>query len=175
MLGKLLGKKNKYYLELKDDNSSITEKIESVATQLKQDTQEIVQDAKQAIAESSVIQEIKSETKEKVGEVQEKVTEILPQAKKAAAKSSKKASKKTTEVASEAKALSSPQPTNNSYSEEPFWVKLMYKTNEQQATEQNSEKTFATNYLISPPQPRRRPGGSLAPFKAMARQTKTKF
>lgn len=173
MLGKLLGKKNKFHLELKEDDTGIAPKIEAVATQVKQETQQKVQEAKQAIAQSPVVKEIKSETKEIVEDVKAKLTEAKPKAKKTSIKNNNKISsqKKDAEPAPSPKAKT----TDTSYSEEPFWVKLMYKTSEQKAAEQSTEKTFATDYSISKPQPRRRPGGSLDPFKAMARQTKTKF
>jgi hypothetical protein len=176
MLGKLinLGKKNKFHLELReDDNSGIAPKIEAVATQVKQETQQKVQEAKQALAKSPAIKEIKSETKEIVEDVKAKVTEVAPKAKKTSIKSNKKTSNKKKDAAPatspKAKAI------DTSYSDEPFWVKQLYKTNEQKAVEENAEKTFATDFLISKPQPRRRPGGSLDSFKNMARQTKVKF
>jgi hypothetical protein len=177
MLGKLinLGKKNKFHLELKeDDNFGIAPKVEAVATQVKQETQQKVQEAKQAIAKSPVIKEIKSETKEIIEEVKAKATEVAPKAKK----TSIKGNKKTTSKKKEAAPVISPKAkavVDTSYSDEPFWVKQMYKTSEQKAVEENAEKTFATDFLISKPQPRRRPGGSLDSFKNMARQTKVRF
>ena len=155
MLGKLInfGKKNKFYLEI-DENASVADKVEAVATKVKEETQEVVEEVKQAVTESQAVKEIKSETKQIAEEAKSKVATVANKSEK-----------------------SQPAPAviDTSYSEEPFWVKLMYKDNQQKEAEQSAEKTFATDYLISKPKSRRRPGGSLDKFKTMARQSKVKF
>ena len=85
------------------------------------------------------------------------------------------ASKETASASQGQEQQAKSTPIDTSYSEEPFWVKLMFKTSEEKATETASEKTFATDYLIEKPKSRRRPGGSIDKFKTMARQTKVRF
>ncbi|VEP16456.1 conserved hypothetical protein [Hyella patelloides LEGE 07179] len=157
MLGKLInfGKKNKFYLEV-GENASLADKVEAVATKVKEETKEV----KQAVTESQAVQEIKSETKQIAEEAKSKVATVAAKSEK-----TKPAPEKTP----------APAVIDTSYSEEPFWVKLMYKTSQQKEAEQSAEKTFATDYLISKPKSRRRPGGSLDKFKTMARQSRVKF
>lgn len=161
MLGKLInfGKKNKFYLEL-DEDANLADQVEAVATKVKEETKEVVEEVKQAVTESQAVQEIKSETKQITEEAKSKVATVAAKSKKP-----KPAPEKTP----------APAVIDTSYSDEPFWVKLMYKTGEQKEAEQSAEKTFATDYLISKPKSRRRPGGSLDKFKTMARQSKVKF
>ena len=177
MLEKLfnIGKKEKFRLEL--DESEIANKVEAVATQVKPETKQVVKEAKQVVEEAkpaiaSKVENIKSEVTQVIEDVTSEDSQTAPEAKKGSAK---KASTKQKKKDSSSKVASSPQVIDTSYSEEPFWVKLMYKTNEQQVAEQKAEEGFATKYLISKPKPRRRPGGSVDKFKDMARQTKVRF
>ena len=192
MLRKLLrfGKKE-FYLEL-DEDSSVVEKVEAVATKVKEETKQVLKEAQQFVEESkpgvaSTANQVKSEVKQFVKEVKPESTNETNNKKaatKTAIKSKKESAKNKNQeppqkVAAKNKNQEPPQkvapvsPTvDTSYSDEPFWVKLMYKNSEQQAAENKAEKTFATDYLISKPQSRRRPGGSLDKFKTMARETK---
>lgn len=182
MLGKLfkIGKKDKFHLQLDENEVSavtekVTEKVEAVATQVKQETKQVAKEAKQIAEESqsavaSTVESVKSEVASVVEEVTPDAVQTAPKAKKTSIKNKKNQQKK-----SETSVATAPPAIDTSYSEEPFWVKLMYKTSEQQAAEQQAEKTFATDYLISKPKPRRRPGGSIDKFKTMARQTKVRF
>ena len=173
MLGKLLNiaKKEKFHLEL--DENKVINKVEAVATKVKQETKQVVTEAKQVVEESqpaiaSTVEDVKSGVVQAVEEVAPDIVQTSSKPKKTSIKDKKKKSSTPT-------ANTTPAVVDTSYSEEPFWVKLMYKTSEQKEAEQQAEKTFATDYLISKPKPRRRPGGSIDKFKTMARQTKVRF
>ena len=179
-----LGKKEKFFLELKDDeDNGIIDKVEAVATKVKEEAQQVVEDVKQTFEDSSTAREvkstaqkIKSETKQVAKEAESQLeTKFEGELKSQTEGSPEQNGKSAPETEANTSSQKASAPIDMSYSEEPFWVKLMYKTSEQKAAEESSEKTFATDYLISQPKPRRRPGGSLDKFKSMARDTKTKF
>ena len=195
MLDKLLGlvKKDNFFLELKEDSSEIIEKVETVATQVKEETTKVVNKAtkevKQVVEEAkpvvaSTVENVKSEANKVIEDIKSEDNKETLSAAKSQKTSSKKPATESQKSATESqkpatesqKPATNPQPViDTSYSEEPFWVKLMYKTNEQKVAEKEAERGFATEYLISKPKARRRPGGSLDEFKKMASQTKTKF
>ena len=187
MLKKLLNftKKNEFFLEL-DEDEDLLDKAKAVATKAKEKTAQIVEEVKETVAESSTVEKATSETKEIAQKAQAKANEAASQLtkdsskkleKEASAKDSKKLEKEASAKDSKKpeKEEAATAPVDTSYSEEPFWVKLMYKTSGQQEAEEKAEKTFATDYLITKPKSRRRPGGSLDKFKTMASQTKTKL
>ena len=178
-----IGKKDKFFLELKDDDNGIIDKVEAVATKVKEEAQQVVEEVKQTFEDSSTAEEVKSTAKEVKSETKQVAKEVKTQiktkvdgeAKSQTASSPEQNGKSASKTEANAPSQQAPASIDMSYSEEPFWVKLMYKTTEQKAAEESSEKTFATDYLISQPKPRRRPGGSLDKFKSMARETKNKF
>ena len=175
MLKKLLNftKKNEFFLEL-DEDEDLLDKAKAVATKAKEKTAQIVEEVKETVAESSTVEKATSETKEIAQKAQAKANEAASQLTKDSSKKlEKEASAKDSKKPEKEEAATAPVDT--SYSEEPFWVKLMYKTSGQQEAEEKAEKTFATDYLITKPKSRRRPGGSLDKFKTMASQTKTKL
>lgn len=176
ILDKLLSpfKKEKFFLELKENTEEVANKVGSVATKVKDEAQQLVEDAKPAI--DSAIKDVKSETKDKAQKVKSTVDEATPDSEE---QKDEKELTKSSPAKVENKEAPKPQETSapsvdTSYSDEPFWVKLMYETKEQKAAK-NAEKTFATDNLISRPKARRRPGGSLDKFKEMARQTNVKY
>ena len=180
ILDKLLNsfKKEKFFLEIKENTEEVAERVGSVATKVKEEAQQLVEDSKPAI--ESAVKDIKSETKDKAQKVRSSVVDSTPDSereedKKELAKSSLATvenQKSDSKESTKSQATSAPS-RDTSYSDEPFWVKLMYENKEQ--TAQNAEKTFATDNLISRPKARRRPGGSLDKFKEMARQTNVKY
>lgn len=180
ILDKLLNsfKKDKFFLELKENTEEVADRVGSVATKVKEEAQQLVEDSKPAI--DSAIKDIKSDTKDKAQKVKSSVDDATPDSeqkrkKELAKSSSAKVENQEGERKKEApKSQETSAPSGDtSYSDEPFWVKLMYENKEQKAAK-NAEKTFATHNLISRPKARRRPGGSLDKFKEMARQTNVK-
>ena len=182
ILDKLLNsfKKEKFFLELKENTEEVVDRVGSVANKVKEEAQQLVEDSKPAI--DSAVKDIKSETKDKAQKVRSSAVDSTPDSerkednKKELAKSSLATvenKKSDSQKGTKSQAKSAPS-GDTSYSDEPFWVKLMYENKEQKAA-QNAEKTFATDNLISRPKARRRPGGSLDKFKEMARQTNVKY
>ncbi len=56
--------------------------------------------------------------------------------------------------------------------DQPEWVKLLYKNNQNGKVESEPDNTFATKYLMTgPAKSRRRPGPSMKSFLEMARKT----
>lgn len=170
ILDKLLNsfKKEKFFLELKENTEEVADRVGSVANRVKEEAQQLVEDSQSAEKDS------KSDNKDtqKVGSSIADSTSDSQQ--KEIAKSSSASVKTQRDDSKEATTQSTSAPSGDtSYSDEPFWVKLMYENKEQKAA-QNAEKTFAPNNLISRPKARRRPGGSLDKFKEMARQTNIK-
>lgn len=176
-----LFKKEKFFLELKENTEDVASKVGSVATKVKEEAQQLVEDSKPAI--DSAIKDIKSETKDKAQKVKSSTEDSsfdsaqkegnqkeLAKSSQATVENKEDEQKKEATLSKEKSAPS----VDTSYSDEPFWVKLMYETSEQKTAAQNAEKTFATDNLISKPKARRRPGGSLDRFKEMARQTNVK-
>ncbi len=167
MLGKILniGKKKEFYLTIDE-------------------TQEAVSDAVETISET--VTEVATETVSKVKEVVESAPnpeEIVEPTVEVATKSTKtKATKKTAKAKSKVatKPQSEKKPAAPVYSgasswEEPFWVKAMYKTSSSDTdngTAENTNKTFATDYLLVKSTSRRRPGPSLNKFKDMVSKKK---
>ncbi len=144
MLGKLLGGKDKFHLELKDEEPVVVTVAPTSATPevVEPDTEQ----TEQVVAVASETASAETEaSEEKVAPAPAKITQ----------------------------AVSVKEDT--SYREEPFWIKLMYRSSEEKAAETAQEKTFATDYLINKPRARRLPGGSVDKFKTMARQTKVRF
>ena len=181
ILDKLLNsfKKEKFFLELKENTEEVADRVGSVATKVKEEAQQLVEDSKPAI--DSAVKDIKSDTKDKAQKVKSSVADATPDSeqkegnKKELAKSSSATVKTQKDDSRETTTQTTSAPSGDtSYSDEPFWVKLMYENKEQKAA-QNAEKTFATDNLISRPKARRRPGGSLDKFKEMARQTNVKY
>jgi hypothetical protein len=175
MLEKLtnLFKKEKFFLEIKENTDEVASKVGAVATKVKEEAQQLVEDSKPAI--DSAIKDIKSETEDKVQKVKSSTEDsTVDSAQKDKKKELAKSSPAKIENKEDEPKKEAAPSVDTSYSDEPFWVKLMYETSEQKIAAQNAEKTFATDNLISKPKARRRPGGSLDRFKEMARQTNVK-
>lgn len=151
MLGKLFGKRDKYYLELKNEEP-YEKPVETVPDDSPAAAQQTVSDAQPTAKKDE------KNLQTTVATASETLNNINP-----------------VETAIKAPKTDTSSVADTSYREEPFWVKLMYKSNEEKAAEKVQEKTFATDYLIEQPKARRRPGGSIDKFKVMARQTKVKF
>lgn len=154
----------KYYLELGDEKDS---------------------EAKQNVAQTTT--EVSDTVKEKAAEVaesaQEQVASVTTEGKPAKAKAVKakakakskqngKAPKTTVEAQ---KTQATPKNSGASSFEPPFWVAAMYsKNNGSTSNGKAAEQTFATDNLMpTVTNYRRRPGGSLAKFKDMARKSRT--
>ena len=91
------------------------------------------------------------------------------------AKQNGKASKKTAGKSQNKQAQSNIKNSGASSYDPPFWVAAMYNNNSSaNGNGQAAEQTFAPDNLMpTVSKYRRRPGGSLAKFKNMARQAKT--
>lgn len=175
ILDKLLNsfKKEKFFLELKENTEEVADRVGSVATKVKEEAQQLVEDSQLAEEDTKTdkknTQKVGSSTVDSTSDSEQK-----EENKKELAKSSSATVKNQKDDSKEATTQATSAPSGDtSYSDEPFWVKLMYENKEQKAA-QNAEKTFAPNHLISRPKARRRPGGSLDKFKEMARQTNVK-
>lgn len=175
ILDKLLNsfKKEKFFLELKENTEEVADRVGSVANKVKEEAQQLVEDAKPTEKDSKSdrkdLQKVDFSTADSTSNSQPKEDN-----KKELAKTSSASVKTQKDNSKEATTQSTSAPSGDtSYSDEPFWVKLMYENKEQKAA-QNAEKTFAPNNLISRPKARRRPGGSLDKFKEMARQANIK-
>jgi outer membrane biosynthesis protein TonB len=175
-LKNLFNSDKKYYLELGDEKDS--EVVQNVV----QATTEVTDTVKEKAAEVAKSQPVK-EAVEKATEVAESVQEQVasattdekPAKAKAKAKSKQngKAPKTTTVEAQETKATPAKNSGASSF-EPPFWVAAMYKNNGSTSNGKAAEQTFATDNLMpTVTNYRRRPGGSLAKFKDMARKART--
>ena len=178
-------KKDQFFLELdENEDVDIAATAKAIATKVTKETKQIAQDVKETVADSQLVEKITSETKELTQKAETQAEQAVSQAKEKAQAQVKKvesqvptnSSAKSETTAKDSQSESVEQKTNaqpvqidTSYSDEPFWVKLMYKSSEQKEAEIKSEKTFATDYLISKPKPRRRPGGSIDKYKKMVK------
>jgi hypothetical protein len=186
MLKKIFNSNNKYYLELDELKDS-----EVVQTALKtaEKATEVVKEKAVEIAKSEPVQEVVKTAGEAVETAQDKLGTAIVENKPAQAKSSKatkaniakgKASKNSKVAKSQAvKAVkkevkAAPQNGASSF-EPPFWVAAMNNTNSTNSNGQMAEATFAASDKLMPitTKYRRRPGGSLAKFRDMAKTAKT--
>jgi hypothetical protein len=174
MLKKIFNSDNKYYLELDELKDS-----EVVQTALKtaEKATEVVKEKAVEIAKSEPVQEVVETAQNKLESA------IATQGKPGQAKSTKattakgKASKNSKVAESQvAKKEVKATPQNGASSfEPPFWVAAMKNTNSTNNNGQMAEATFAASDNLMPitTKYRRRPGGSLAKFRAMAKTAKT--
>jgi hypothetical protein len=183
MLKKIFNSNNKYYLELDELKDS-----EVVQTALKtaEKAAEVVKEKAVEIAKSEPVQEVVKTAEEAVENAQNKLeSAIATQGKPAQTKSTKattskgKASKNSKVAESQAakkEIKATPQNSSGASSfDPPFWVAAMSKTNSTNSNGQMAEATFAASDNLMPitTKYRRRPGGSLAKFRAMAKTAKT--
>ena len=178
MLKKIFNSDNKYYLELDELKDS-----EVVQTALKtaEKATEVVKEKAVEIAKSEPVQEVVKTAEEAVETAQNKLeSAIATQGKPGQAKSTTakgKASKNSKVAESQAvkkEIKATPQNGASSF-EPPFWVAAMKNTNSTNNNGQMAEATFAASDNLMPitTKYRRRPGGSLAKFRAMAKTAKT--
>lgn len=181
MLKKIFNSNNKYYLELDELKDS-----EVVQTALKtaEKATEVVKEKAVEIAKSEPVQEVVKTAEEAVETAQNKLeSAITTQGKPAQTKSTKatiakgKASKNSKVAESQAakkEIKATPQNGASSF-DPPFWVAAMKNTNSTNSNGQMAEATFAASDNLMPitTKYRRRPGGSLAKFRAMAKTAKT--
>jgi uncharacterized beta-barrel protein YwiB (DUF1934 family) len=180
MLKKIFNSNNKYYLELDELKDS-----EVVQTALKtaEKAAEVVKEKAVEIAKSEPVQEVVKTAEEAVETAQDKLeSAIATKSKPAQTKSTKatakgKASKNSKVAESQAtkkEVKATPQNGASSF-DPPFWVAAMNKTNSTNSNGQMAEATFAAsdNLMPTTTKYRRRPGGSLAKFRAMAKTAKT--
>ncbi len=164
MLGKILnfGKKQEFYLtidEIQETDSTATENVTATVAEAPTKLKEVV--------ESTPTPEANVETAAKP---KAKSTNTQPSKKTVEAKS-----QVTTKPKSEKKPAAPVYGGASSW-EEPFWVKAMYNNTASENsndTAVNTEKTFATDYLLVQSSSRRRPGPSVDKFKGMV--TKKRF
>ncbi len=164
-LKNLFNSDKKYYLELGDEKES--EGAQNVAQAATEVTDTVKEKAAEA-AESAQEQVASVTTEEKPA----KAKAVKAKA-KAKSKQNGKAAKTTVEAQ---KTQATPKNSGASSFEPPFWVAAMYNKNNG-STKSNgkvAEQTFATDNLMpTVTNYRRRPGGSLAKFKDMARKART--
>ncbi|HEY9771179.1 MAG TPA: hypothetical protein V6C71_22245 [Coleofasciculaceae cyanobacterium] len=188
MLKKLFNSNSKYYLELDEIKES---EVVQTAVKTAEKAVEVVKEKASEVANSEPVKEaVKT-----AGEVQDKLSSGITEEKPAETKSAKSAKPKATaktksnkskqngrvaESSEETKETKKTAPTlekaGASSFEQPFWVAAMY--NNSSTTNSNGkvgEQTFATDNLMpTMTKYRRRPGGSLNQFKAMAKQAKSR-
>lgn len=179
MLKKIFNSDNKYYLEL--DELKDSEVVQS-ALKTAEKAAEVVKEKAVEIAKSEPVQEVVKTAEEAVETAQDKLeSAIATQSKPGQAKSTTakgKASKNSKVAESQAakkEVKTTPQNGASSF-EPPFWVAAMSKTNStNNSNGQMAEATFAASDNLMPitTKYRRRPGGSLAKFRAMAKTAKT--
>ncbi|MEO0012797.1 MAG: hypothetical protein RLZZ535_1186 [Cyanobacteriota bacterium] len=181
MLKKIFNSNNKYYLELDELKDS-----EVVQTALKtaEKATELVKEKAVEIAKSEPVQEVVKTAEEAVETAQNKLeSAIATQGKPAQTKSTKattakgktsKNSKVAESQAAKKEIKATPQNGASSF-DPPFWVAAMKNTNSTNSNGQMAEATFAASDNLMPitTKYRRRPGGSLAKFRAMAKTAKT--
>lgn len=177
MLKKIFNSDNKYYLEL--DELKDSEVVQS-ALKTAEKAAEVVKEKAVEIAKSEPVQEVVKTAEEAVETAQDKLeSAIATQAKSTKATTTKGKASKNSKVAESqaAKKEVKTTPQNGASSfEPPFWVAAMSKTNStNNSNGQMAEATFAASDNLMPitTKYRRRPGGSLAKFRAMAKTAKT--
>ncbi len=174
MLGKILnlGKKKEFYLTLEE-----TQETGSTVAELP--TEVAAETATEAPTEAPTeVAEAPTEVTEVIESAPVPEAEAKPEPKSTKTKGSKKRAKAKSKVT--AKPPSEKKPAAPAYSgasswEEPFWVKAMYNSsgsNTGNGTDTESEKTFATDYLLVQSSSRRRPGPSIDKFKNMVGKKK---
>jgi uncharacterized beta-barrel protein YwiB (DUF1934 family) len=185
MLKKIFNSNNKYYLELDELKDS-----EVVQTALKtaEKATEVVKEKAVEIAKSEPVQEVVKTTGGAVETAQNKLESAIAENKPTQAKSTKaskatiakgKASNNSKVAKSQAvkkEVKAAPQNGASSF-DPPFWVAAMNNTNSTNSNSngQMAEATFAASDQLMPTTTkyRRRPGGSLAKFRDMAKAAKT--
>lgn len=181
MLKKIFNSNSKYYLELDELKDS-----EVVQTALKtaEKAAEVVKDKAVEIAKSEPVQEAIKTAGEVVETAQDKLEAAITTQDKPAQNKSIKATTAKGKATKNGKVAESqvvkkevkatPQNGASSF-EPPFWVAAMNNTNSTNSNGQMAEATFAAsdNLMPTTTKYRRRPGGSLAKFKAMAKTAKT--
>lgn len=178
MLKKIFNSNNKYYLELDELKDS-----EVVQTALKtaEKATEVVKEKAVEIAKSEPVQEVVKTAGEAVGTAQDQLESAIAKNKPAQANLTKgKASKNSKVAKSQAvkpEVKAAPQNNGASSFDPPFWVAAMNNTNSTSSNSngQVAEATFAASDKLMPTTTkyRRRPGGSLAKFRDMAKAAKT--
>jgi hypothetical protein len=174
MLKKIFNSNNKYYLELDELKDS-----EVVQTALKtaEKATEVVKEKAVEIAKSESVREV-------VKTAQDKLSSSIAtednsvQSKSAKATTAKRKASKNGKVAESPEAKkevkAAVQNSGASSFEPPFWVAAMNNTNSANSNAQMAEATFASDNLMPTiTKYRRRPGGSLAKFRDMAKTAKT--
>lgn len=184
MLKKIFNSNNKYYLELDELKDS-----EVVQTALKtaEKATEVVKEKAVEIAKSEPVQEVVKTAEEAVETAQNKLESAIATKSKPTQTKSTKATKATTakgkasknskvaeSQAAKKEVKATPQNGASSF-DPPCWVAAMSKTNSTNSNGQMAEATFAASDNLMPitTKYRRRPGGSLAKFRAMAKTAKT--
>ena len=199
MFGKLFGKKKNggFYLEL--DENEVVQDVAETATKVKETAQEKVAEIKESkvvknavatasdvvetaqekvaeIKESKVVKNAVESTSEAAETARQKVSAVATTEEKATTNGKSKAKKsQKAEPKSEKQAPAAAKPANSGASsfDPPFWVKAMYNNNGSNGSSQQSEQTFATDYLMpTVTKYRRRPGPSLDKFKDMAKKSR---
>lgn len=190
MLKKLFNSDKKYYLELdeiKDSEvvQSAVKKAEKAADVVRDQASEIAnsQPVRNAVETATETAEAAQDqlasvvaTDEKPGDAKAKSkanTEVKVNGK---VKQDGKAKRKTAAQSQNKKTQPSIKNSGASSYEPPFWVAAMYNNSSSNAngSGQAAKQTFAPDNLMpTVSKYRRRPGGSLAKFKDMAKQAKT--
>jgi hypothetical protein len=180
MLKKLFNSNNKYYLELDELKDS-----EVVQTALKtaEKATEVVKEKAVEVAKSKPVQEAVKTAEEAVETAQDKLTSAIATEDKPAQKKAVKVTAAKSKASKNGKVAESkkikPQVKTASQNgassfEPPFWVAAMNNTNSTNSNGQGGETTFADDNLMPTiSKYRRRPGGSLAKFRDMAKTAKT--
>lgn len=180
MLKKLLNSDSKYFLEL--DETKDSEAVQTTVKTAKQTTK-VVQEKAADVVESEPVQEVVKTADEVVETGKEKAASALSESSPATATENKSSQKKSTKkstskdkASKNGKVAKTPQSAGASSYEPPFWVAAMSNTNNGKINSngQMTEATFADDNLMPTiTKYRRRPGGSLAKFKEMAKTAKT--
>jgi hypothetical protein len=187
MLKKIFNSDRKYYLELDELKDS-----EVVQTALKTAEKAAgeVKDKALEVAKSKPVQEAVKTAEEVVETTQDKLSSAIATKEQPTQKRSAKAnakgktaqkgkiaksagSKKVETKAVKQEVKATPQNGASSF-EPPFWVAAMNNTNSTKSNGKAAEATFASDNLMPTiTKYRRRPGGSLAKFRDMAKTAKT--
>ena len=186
MLKKLFNSDSKYYLQLDEARDS-----EVVKTA--KETTKAVKEKVAEVSQSVPVQEAVKTAGKVVETAQDKIASVIPESASENSTEEKSSKKKSVEVSSvqnksakngkvaesegsKKAAKAAPQNSGASSYDPPFWVAAMSNTNNGKTNSngQVAEQTFASDNLMPTiTKYRRRPGGSLAKFKDMAKIAKT--
>jgi hypothetical protein len=180
MLKKIFNSDRKYYLELDELKDS-----EVVQTALKtaEKAAEGVKEKAVEVAKSKPVQEAVKTAEEVVETAQDKLSSAIATKDRPTETKSPQANSAKGKALQNGKVAESKQATTqvktasqngaSSY-EPPFWVAAMSNTNSTNSNGQVAEATFASDHLMPTiTKYRRRPGGSLAKFRDMAKTART--